>query len=244
VSSRRGVVLAAMGGARLERSLASVAWARERIVLDPAMRSTAASCRPGSATSRGRRRSSTSGRRTGCCSCWRARSGRPPLADGLAAIRVDAARRARSPSPWRCTRSARGGRRGPRCGSRRARPRRWSSATGGPSWRPRDGAAARRGEHRRRGAAVARGGRAGAGRGERGGGRAAPPRGASREGPPSPAAAAGHGGARAPRARRQHAAVGALGGGGVRGLPHAPRAGEGVGAPAARGGPATRAGGA
>jgi len=32
------IVLAATGGARLERSLASVAWARERIVLDPAAR--------------------------------------------------------------------------------------------------------------------------------------------------------------------------------------------------------------
>ncbi len=32
------VVLAAMGGARLERTLASVAWARERVVLDPAVR--------------------------------------------------------------------------------------------------------------------------------------------------------------------------------------------------------------
>lgn len=32
------IVLAAMGGARLERSLAGVAWAAERIVLDPAAR--------------------------------------------------------------------------------------------------------------------------------------------------------------------------------------------------------------
>ena len=32
------LVLAAMGGARLERSLASVAWARERVVLDPSAR--------------------------------------------------------------------------------------------------------------------------------------------------------------------------------------------------------------
>jgi len=32
------VVLAAMGGARLERSLASVAWARERIIFDAAVR--------------------------------------------------------------------------------------------------------------------------------------------------------------------------------------------------------------
>jgi len=41
------IVLAAMGGGRLERSLASVAWAEERIVLDPAARHDAPAVPPG-----------------------------------------------------------------------------------------------------------------------------------------------------------------------------------------------------
>jgi len=91
VSSVAAVVLAAMGGARLERSLASVAWARERIVLDPAMRVDGRELPPGVRYVARPAPLIDLGSADWLLLVLEGEVVSAPLADGLAAIRVDAA---------------------------------------------------------------------------------------------------------------------------------------------------------
>ena len=85
------VVLAAMGGARLERSLASVAWARERVVLDPSARVDGRELPAGVRYVARPAPLIDLGSADWLLLVLEGEVVSAPLADGLAAIRVDAA---------------------------------------------------------------------------------------------------------------------------------------------------------